>query len=638
MQPSPRLIAHRGLALDVPELSAPALKKAIHSGAKMIEIDLRLSRDGYLVCLHDEDVGNVLDGEGSVRGFTAKDLLTLRFRSDPLEHPILLDEALAITRGRTLLDLELKVEDTDAPADLIHALRSAFERADSDGEILLTSDSPALLQALQESMSKYPRGYILRMGDDADPFEILNRIDGAVLVCHADRLDTALLESARRNMVAVFAYSVDDPGEVARLHGLGVTGVITNRIDLLTEYFQQGQDRSRIVSHGGGILSLEIGSSQMRAALVSPSGEVLELESSPLPLINSETGHWELDPLQVLNGLRELIRRVAEKAQATPASATLACQRSTGLVCRASDLTPVGPALSWMDARNAGLLDALMPEKEEIEDASGLPLDAAWTAVKGRVIKNGDYLSEDEVLAPLGSWIVSRLTTCPLMVDPTIANRTGLLDRSGLGWNPILTSAYGYTADQLPQLVPTRHDFGVMPWPNGDEVPVEVLIGDQQATYLGALGPGGRALLLILGMGAFAMRGASADAPQLPGTRRAPLFWRGRSPAPRRFLLEWPVLTPSTTVGRDGGLGDVRAYARALALGEEWPRDEAREIRAALLKLADPGDCRVIIAGKGAASPQRLHILREELPWAVECPRPRELGLMGAARMTVFSW
>ena len=638
MQPSPRLIAHRGLALDVPELSAPALKKAIRSGAKMIEIDLRLTRDGDLVCLHDEDIDDILDGEGRVRDLTTEDLLALRFRSDPLEHPILLDEALALTRGRTLLDLELKGEGIDEVPDLVHALQRTFERADSDGEILLTSDSPAILQALQESMPKYPRGYILRMGDDTDPFEVLDRVDGAVLASHADRIDDALLDAARRNMVTVFAYSVDDPAEVERLHAQGVTGVITNRIDLLTEHFRQSRNTARTISHEGGILSLEIGSSQMRAALVSPSGEVLELESAPLPLLNPEPGHWELDPLQVLNGLHELIRRVAEKAKATPASATLACQRSTGLVCRASNLAPVGPALSWMDARDAGLLSALTPEKEEIEEASGLPLDAAWTAVKGRVLKNGEYLGEDELLAPLGSWIVSRLTACPLMVDPTIANRTGLLDRSGLGWNPILTNAYGYTADQLPQLVPTHHDFGVMPWPTGGEVPVEVLIGDQQATYLGALGPGGRALLLILGLGAFAMRGASADVPHLPGTRRAPLFWRGRSPAPRRFLLEWPVLTPSTEVGRDGGLGDVRAYARALALGEEWPREEAREIREALLKLARPDDFRVIVAGKGAASPQRLHVLREELPWAVESPRPRELGLMGAARMTVFSW
>ncbi len=638
MRPSPRLIAHRGLALDVPELSAPALEKAIRCGAKMMEIDLRLSRDGYLVCLHDERVDDVLDGEGRVRDLAAEDLLSLRFRSDPLEHPILLDEALAITRGRALLDLELKPEGVDDPAELVRALQDTFRRADSDGEILLTSECPVILEALRKSMPKYARGYIHRTTADKDPFEILDRVDGAVLIAHAERIDPSLLETAKRNMVAVFAYAVDDPDEVERLHSLGVTGVITNRIDLLTEHFRRGLNRSRIISHEGGILSLEIGSSQMRAALVSPSGEVLELESSPLPLLNPEPGRWELDPLQVLTGLQELIRRVAEKAQATPLSATLACQRSTGLVCRADDLTPVGPALSWMDVRDAGLLGDLSPEKEEIEEASGLPLDAAWTAVKGRVIKDGGYLGEDEVLAPIGSWIVSRLTGCPLMVDPTIANRTGLLDRSGLGWNPILTNAYGYTADQLPQLVPTRHDFGVMSWPAGGQIPVEVLIGDQQATYLGAVGPGGRVLLLILGLGAFAMRGANADAPQPAGARRAPLFWRGRSPAPRRFLLEWPVLTPSSAVGRESGLGDVRAYARAAALGKDEPRAEAREIRDALLKLAQPDDFRVIIAGKGAASPQRLHVLREELPWAVECPRPRELGLMGAARMTVFSW
>ena len=49
-----KVIAHRAGAMDAPENTLAAVAHAVKSGADMIEIDLRMTKDGVLVALHDE--------------------------------------------------------------------------------------------------------------------------------------------------------------------------------------------------------------------------------------------------------------------------------------------------------------------------------------------------------------------------------------------------------------------------------------------------------------------------------------------------------------------------------------------------------------------------------------------------------
>src|SRR5438477_3604806 len=48
------LIAHRGASGDRPEHTAAAYRLAIEQGADFVEPDLAVSKDGVLICLHDD--------------------------------------------------------------------------------------------------------------------------------------------------------------------------------------------------------------------------------------------------------------------------------------------------------------------------------------------------------------------------------------------------------------------------------------------------------------------------------------------------------------------------------------------------------------------------------------------------------
>ena len=61
--PTPWVIAHRGASAYAPENTVPAFRLAAEQGATFVEFDLRLSRDGHIVCLHDDSLERTTDVE-----------------------------------------------------------------------------------------------------------------------------------------------------------------------------------------------------------------------------------------------------------------------------------------------------------------------------------------------------------------------------------------------------------------------------------------------------------------------------------------------------------------------------------------------------------------------------------------------
>ena len=88
----PRVIAHRGASAVEPEHTLRAYRRAIEMGADGVECDVRLTRDGVLVCLHDRTVERTSNGSGVVSAMTLAELRRLDFgvqpaadRGDPAE-------------------------------------------------------------------------------------------------------------------------------------------------------------------------------------------------------------------------------------------------------------------------------------------------------------------------------------------------------------------------------------------------------------------------------------------------------------------------------------------------------------------------------------------------------------------------
>jgi len=84
----------------------------------VVETDIRLSSDSEVVLMHDGDVDRTLEGSGSVASMTLAEIQALPMRIDArlpdgdfsCERAPTLDEVFAISRGRVVVELEVKAE------------------------------------------------------------------------------------------------------------------------------------------------------------------------------------------------------------------------------------------------------------------------------------------------------------------------------------------------------------------------------------------------------------------------------------------------------------------------------------------------------------------------------------------------
>lgn len=72
------VIAHRGDHENVPENTLAAYRQAIVCGADYVEVDLRTTRDGRFVVMHDATVDRTTDGKGEVKALKYRDIRKLK--------------------------------------------------------------------------------------------------------------------------------------------------------------------------------------------------------------------------------------------------------------------------------------------------------------------------------------------------------------------------------------------------------------------------------------------------------------------------------------------------------------------------------------------------------------------------------
>ncbi len=69
--------AHRGDVKNAPENTIPAFQSAIKKGVQMIEFDVRMTKDGHLVIMHDERVDRTTNGKGKVQELLSEEIYKL---------------------------------------------------------------------------------------------------------------------------------------------------------------------------------------------------------------------------------------------------------------------------------------------------------------------------------------------------------------------------------------------------------------------------------------------------------------------------------------------------------------------------------------------------------------------------------
>ena len=68
------VVSHRGDWRNAPENSLQAIQNCIDMGVDMVEIDLKKTKDGYLVLMHDKTINRTMNGKGKPEDYTLAEL------------------------------------------------------------------------------------------------------------------------------------------------------------------------------------------------------------------------------------------------------------------------------------------------------------------------------------------------------------------------------------------------------------------------------------------------------------------------------------------------------------------------------------------------------------------------------------
>jgi len=107
------VIGHKGSCADSPENTVAGIRRAIEAGANAAEVDVRTTKDGFLVCLHDDTLDRTTEAKGKVSGFTLAEVKKLDAGSKfdkkfANERVPTLQEVLTTAKGKIGIMLDLK--------------------------------------------------------------------------------------------------------------------------------------------------------------------------------------------------------------------------------------------------------------------------------------------------------------------------------------------------------------------------------------------------------------------------------------------------------------------------------------------------------------------------------------------------
>ncbi|NUN97942.1 MAG: glycerophosphodiester phosphodiesterase family protein [Candidatus Omnitrophica bacterium] len=122
--------AHRGANRAAPENTLAAIRKAVEFGADLVEIDIRQTKDGRLVLMHNATLEKTTNGQGTVRDKTLEELKELdagswfgpEFQGERIPT---LEEVFDELRGNAYPDFDLK---SASPEVFVAALRAEREK------------------------------------------------------------------------------------------------------------------------------------------------------------------------------------------------------------------------------------------------------------------------------------------------------------------------------------------------------------------------------------------------------------------------------------------------------------------------------------------------------------------------------
>ena len=236
LEKAPYIIAHRGFSAISPENTLRAVVDAVKGGADLVEVDVRLTKDGYVVVMHDSTVDRTTNGTGAVAQLTLGEIKQLdagtwkgeEFAGEKVPTLQELLEVFVQEKYKAKLLIELKFEMISMKGfmnpieGLADKVATLVEEHDAFDHVVVQSFVKSYLLRILEMNQRIAVSHLLL------PWTSLSEDSFFSFNPNYRFISQSLVDSVHQRKQKVMTWTVDKKEEMLTCIAMGVDGIITN--------------------------------------------------------------------------------------------------------------------------------------------------------------------------------------------------------------------------------------------------------------------------------------------------------------------------------------------------------------------------------------------------------------------------
>ena len=231
------IIAHRGISLDLPENSLSAFNASWAVGVDGIEGDFHLTRDGSIVCIHDDNTSKVCNKNLVICNSTLQELKELNLQCEGKNHlnikiPTLTEVLKTVPSGKKIF-IEIK-----CGVEILSPLVKELSRSKiNSNQVVIISFDRQVVKELKEMAPEYKALLLYSYEEGREVSSLINEMfdikaDG---IGTDNELSKEFVEKVIISGLEYHSWTIDNADTANQLISWGSNSITTNEPELLIQ-------------------------------------------------------------------------------------------------------------------------------------------------------------------------------------------------------------------------------------------------------------------------------------------------------------------------------------------------------------------------------------------------------------------
>ncbi|MGY8873771.1 MAG: glycerophosphodiester phosphodiesterase [Gammaproteobacteria bacterium] len=231
------IIAHRGISFDLPENSLSAFDASWAVGVDGIEGDFHLTRDGSIVCIHDDNTSRVCNKNLVICNSTLQELKELNLQCEGKDHlnikiPTLTEVLKTVPSGKKIF-IEIK-----CGVEILSPLIKELSRSKiNSNQVVIISFDSQVVKELKEMAPEYKALLLYSYKEGREVSSLINEMfdikaDG---IGTDNELSKEFVEKVIISGLEYHSWTIDNADTANQLISWGTNSITTNEPELLIQ-------------------------------------------------------------------------------------------------------------------------------------------------------------------------------------------------------------------------------------------------------------------------------------------------------------------------------------------------------------------------------------------------------------------